>query len=321
MASVLPPQKRNAFDFAAILSGLFTSSSIIGMLLLSITARAESSAGKPEPAPPSRQMVPPDVAQLIRDEIKKLRAQAKEGSSAAFDQKMRILAEAAKNEASAEKAYEQAVRAVEFAGLRAEGSHHKEWREANAHKIKAMRAGIRAHLEYLMLSLQAGQVEKIETLLPRLQKYADTILANPQWAEGDGNPHAKSIRESVFTKWLNLDALLPSGDRWHDIGAEADQIYSKTILPAWRAAKNPALLRYWDARIEREAMAARESLRDEVMEDFKNLRRPELLWERAKELGALGKIEDQIGAMIAVLRANTQHPRFHEWAAELETML
>jgi hypothetical protein len=279
----------------------------------------------PQPAPATKAAapaIPPDDVRRILEELKKLETQAKAANALILDRRTKALAQGAADAAYAVELYEQAERAVQFAGAKDETAQFNAWKKKNANllKDKAFREGARAHIEYLILSLKAARIEKIDLLIPKVQGFADAVLAHPEWAEDKASLLNTGINASVFTKWLNLDAMLPK-DGWHPVGAEADEIYTTTILPVWRRLKNPAIIRYWDYRIEREDLAAQALLRDEARENFLKRQRPKLLWNRATDLVVLGRTADAANAMIAVLRSSTEHPQFSAWSAELMTLL
>ena len=57
------------------------------------------------------------------------------------------------------------------------------------------------------------------------------------------------------------------------------------------------------------------------LDDYKVLRRPELLWERAEDLEKIGEQESGWAQKMEILKAYPYHPKTAEWIAELKQAL
>ena len=51
---------------------------------------------------------------------------------------------------------------------------------------------------------------------------------------------------------------------------------------------------------------------------FNHVRRPSLLWGRAEDELAIGNANQAVADMLAIIKANPDHPDFEKWATELE---
>ncbi|MGZ7226727.1 hypothetical protein ACXWO0_09700, partial [Streptococcus pyogenes] len=67
-----------------------------------------------------------------------------------------------------------------------------------------------------------------------------------------------------------------------------DGIFQKAILPLMRENKDPRLIQYWDHLIQREAESASDQKLAFAAGSFEQQRKPILLWNRAKDMLALG---------------------------------
>ncbi len=277
----------------------------------------------------------PDAVKLL-EELRTIKKGAEAAREAEAEKNIRVLREAARDDASALNAYKQAVRGVEFAGVVRETRQWQDWEEQNEPRLRDrdFRASLRAVLEYLALSVDA-QASSIEDVAPRLQRFAEMVFEHPEWTEPfqvedeqgrrrgqpRQSPLMESSNQSVFVKWLRLEPLLKTGKDWEDVPGNAEGIYEKSILPLWRETKNPALIDYWTARMEREAAVAKESGRDQARLRFEQETLPQLRWARAKDLAVLGRTSEAVNEMIGILRTHQAHPQFDRWAEELTALL
>lgn len=152
--------------------------------------------------------------------------------------------------------------------------------------------------------------------------------------------HDQILRASVggtpVARWLQLGDLLgdsgkrrgqrnekaegePSG--WEMTPGNVDGIYASIILPEFRATKDPRLLEYWDLKVKIETEKAAEKKLDVEQRDWLQIRRPSLLWARTQDLVVLGQKNRAISEMLAILKANPQHPGAGGWIASIESTL
>ena len=85
--------------------------------------------------------------------------------------------------------------------------------------------------------------------------------------------------------------------------------------------KNKELLRIWDQRIARMDGAVEKKVKTLGADDYKILKRPELLWERASDEEALGEKEAAWAQKMEILRTCPYHPKLEEWVKELRVSL
>jgi hypothetical protein len=98
-------------------------------------------------------------------------------------------------------------------------------------------------------------------------------------------------------------------------------IFTSIILPEFRATRDPRLLDYWDLELKWGEEAVAKKKLDVDVRDWQTIRRPSILWARAKDLEVLGLKNRAITEMFALVKAFPQHPEFSNWALALEVML
>jgi hypothetical protein len=108
---------------------------------------------------------------------------------------------------------------------------------------------------------------------------------------------------------------------WEMAPGNVDGIFQKIILPELRAQHDPRLLEYWDMKIKREGEAAGRSRLAFDAERFNQVRRPELLWNRAEDELALGQRGKAINDMFNLIKNNPAHPNAAAWVSRLESVI
>ena len=83
-------------------------------------------------------------------------------------------------------------------------------------------------------------------------------------------------------------------------------------------SKDPRLLEYWDLKIKLETEKANDKKLDVEQRDWQQIRRPSLLWSRTQDLVVLGQKNRAVSEMLAILKANPQHPNASNWIAGIE---
>jgi len=108
---------------------------------------------------------------------------------------------------------------------------------------------------------------------------------------------------------------------WEPTPANADGIYEKVVLPQLRTEKDARAVEYWDGKMQREADRATLSKLTFEIEKFNQVRRSQLLWNRAEEYAQIGQKNRAITEMFAVIKGNPTHADAGAWIAELKTLL
>jgi len=143
----------------------------------------------------------------------------------------------------------------------------------------------------------------------------------------DGPP-SKALKLDEFLSTQNFggaeakegrDARNAAG--WEMVPGNTEGIFQKIILPELRASKDPRLLEYWDMKIKREGEAAAKAKLAFEAERFTQVRRPELLWNRAKEEILLGHRNKAINEMFTLIKNYPAHPQADDWIQQLEGVL
>lgn len=302
------------------------------------------------------QDAPPINAAEILATLRQLReAQTAQEKSA----KQTAIQQAAQGAASGERAlalWVEAVRVTQFQGAAQENAAFREWKDREGEGLKSREGQAAAQLffKWLGLTLQRSSGVEVKDLLPQLIAYTKEATALDVAADAldetirkerdaaAGMPRRSNVREKVadsqsvkraidqmfkrplsaspVVEWMKLGEYVRP-EQWEASPGNIDGIFQKIVLPELRAQKDPRALEYWDIRLKREAEAATARRVDFEIAKFNSVRRPELLWSRAVEMGMIGQKNRAATEMLALIKANPTHPDTAKWIGELEKLL
>ena len=177
--------------------------------------------------------------------------------------------------------------------------------------------GLRLQLAYLSLTWQHYMGVRVKELIPALLDYTSQVNGSYDELSTLEMFH-KSLQESVFTTYFQVGPYINGLPAWSDHPFDTETIFQQTLLPEMRKDKDPRLLEYWDTHLATEAARATASGNALAITKFNHVRRPSLLWSRAEDQLILGNNDQGVAAMLALLKANPDHPDFESWASQLE---
>jgi hypothetical protein len=180
--------------------------------------------------------------------------------------------------------------------------------------------GLRLELIYLSLSWRHQSGAKTADLINPLLEYTAQVLPNAD-ALAAFEPFHRGIGETVFATYFQVAPFLAGMTGWEDRPFDIDGIYTQTILPEMRLEKDPRVLAYWDSHIQSEGARAEGSQNGLLINKFRNIRLPSLLWSRAEDEIAIGRQSQGITDMLALIKAHPDHPDFEKWAARLQDLV
>lgn len=265
---------------------------------------------------------PPVDTNSMLTNLKKIQQNHTASTTALYNNTIRDFFNAAANGGNAMAFYEQAIQATQFEGQNREHSQFQDWKKKEADKLKSreMQEAVRLQLNYLGLSMQRATGMDVKDLLQALANHADQVFAEQDLLGGQDLVR-QNMTSSVFAKWYQIEGLLSGLKEWEFSAGNAEAIYQKTILPKWREQKDPRLLQYWDARLDRENGKAGNARQAFQSNTFELVQKPKLLWSRAQDLLLLGQRNRALTEMFAVIKSYPAHPDFDQWSTKLEDLL
>ena len=300
---------------------------------------------------------PVDTRYLL-EELKKLKetneAGLKNKRATAYQQ----VAAAATSTERAVAYWKEAVKAVQFEGAEHENSKIQDWRDGEGEALndRHCASAVRLHLNWLALHLQHAAGADTRSLLPKVVDHVNAVLTLNEAAEqfnesiqkakerGPKSPGARkdvqedqaakkfydgimrqSINSSPVARMLQLGEAL--GDRkrndggWETVAGNVDGIYNSVILPEYRSSKDPRVLDYWAMILKREEDRASKRVLDVEKREWSNVKRPQILWDRAQDVLLLGQKNRAISEMFNLVKTYPQHPSAKSWITQIEELL
>ena len=301
----------------------------------------------------AQQDAPPvDIAQLLQA-LRGIKEQQAIQAKAAKQKALQQVQSYAASPAAAASAWEEAVREAQFQGSPREGSQFKEWRDREGEALKEKEAAYAAqlHFRWMALTLQRSIGTPVKDLLPSVIAFTKEIAADQAAVDAleDSIRHDKElsgtskrakehktndeavkrmhdqiirapVNGSVAAQVLKVGELM-NVDKWEMNAGNVDGIYSQIILPELRASHDPRLLEYWDMRLKREAENATKSKLAFDAEKYNQVRRPDILWNRAQDVLLLGQRNRALGEMFNLVKTYPSHPHASAWIAAIEQVI
>lgn len=203
-------------------------------------------------------------------------------------------------------------------------------------------------LRYLLLTLQAAQVEDRREMMKPLISFLDAMLK----ADGRGFEYIESAANSVFSDAAEIEDTVDPGD-WELDPTNIKGIYDQGILPHMRIHRDPRLVEAWKAKIRHMTVYAerkeegrlreeREEERDDrkegkrkntdefkaeareeknALEEFKTETLPETKWGMCEDLVEHGFRAEALPLMLEVIRAHPEYRDIGAWLASMDIQL
>ena len=161
----------------------------------------------------------------------------------------------------------------------------------------------------------------------------EAVVAPPAGAQSKGKKRSEALKkqstgmfdqsakQSPLVRDRQIGGFLEGVPAAEVAAGNEAAIFKKVLRPRLLEEKNKELLRLWDQRIARMDGAVEKKVKTLGADDYKILKRPELLWERASDQEALGENEAAWAQKMEILRTCPYHPKLEEWVKELRGSL
>ncbi len=232
---------------------------------------------------------------------------------------------AASSDKAALEFYLKCVKELRFDRHGARFSEFRDWRDKNENRLKdpATLAAMRLQLQYLVLTLRAAEGVEREILVPELEKFVASIVANYENLEGGGlRTLREAVNRTVFAEAYELNQSLQVKNWSYQPGNTAS-VYENSVFPYFRAEAPAGLSPAWDRRIALEKRIT-ELTREEdtvALEKFEDERLPRLYWAKAADVFQNASQQQGAIAMIQLLRTHADHPDATKWLENLRGLL
>jgi hypothetical protein len=264
----------------------------------------------------------------------------------------RDLNEAGSDKLKAGQVYLESYRNVEFGRAQDGETRFQQWRVENKQKIASLdfTTAAQLHVQYVALVCREALGEKEAPKAEEWGVYWENLFKSREIAEspGDlteakapvakkggmgrkqkkesgneesGNDFDRPVLESPLVRDRQIQGFLEGVQEVKLSSASVGPIFNQVVRPHLRKAKSRDLMRLWDLRIAAMDEDVEKEVKTLGADDYKILKRPELLWERADDLEKMGERESAWAQKMAILKANPYHPKLSKWIGEMKQAL
>jgi hypothetical protein len=256
------------------------------------------------------------------------------------------LSEAGVEKFKAVQVYLESYRNVEFGRAQEGDTKFQQWKVDNKEKIGSLdfTTAVQLHVQYLALVCRVALGEKEEPKAVEWAAYWENLFKskdvpeNPTEAsdpkgkggkrqgsgsgrrQGNmgGDDFARPVIESPLVRDRQIQGFLREVKEASVSSGSVDGIFNKVVRPRLREAKSHELLRLWDQRLAAMDEQAEKEVKTLGLDDYKVLKRPELLWERADDQEKIGEQETAWARKMKILKTYPYHPKTGEWILEMK---
>jgi len=261
----------------------------------------------------------------------------------------RDFSEAADDKSKANQTYLESYRNVVFGRTQEGDTRFQQWKVENKDKLASLEfmQAVQLHVRYLALVCRQAMEEKQAPRPEEWSSYWQSLFASRDIPESPGDFPEKKDRggkksgtgpirkglpgkaedfdrpalESPLVRDRQIQGFLGGVKEANVPSGSVEAVFNRVIRPRLREAKSRELLKLWDQRISFFDEEAEKEAKTLGSDDYKVLRRPELLWERADDLEKMGEEEAAWSQKLAILKSSPYHPKVPDWTRELKKSL
>ena len=289
------------------------------------------------------------------EELKTIEQKNEKLTEDLFAKSARDLGEAGADKFKALQVYLESYRNVEFGRAQEGDTKFQLWKVDNKDKISSLdfTSAVQLHVQYLALVCREALGEKEAPKAAEWVAYWEALfqskhvpenpseLQEPKGKEekrrqsGGGRKQGKKrgggneenddfdrpVLDSPLVRDRQIQGFLQEVKEAEVASGSVDAVFNKVVRPHLREAKSRDLLRLWDQRIAAMDEQAEKEVKTLGLDDYKILRRPELLWELAEDQEKIGEQERAWAGKMEILKTYPYHPKTTEWIAEMKQAL
>ena len=280
-------------------------------------------------------------------ELKEIEVKNEKLTQGLLEKAAKELTEAGSDKFKAVQVYLDSYRNVEFGRAQDGDSRYQQWRIDNKEKISSLdfSEAVQLHVQYVGLVCRQALGEKEAPKAGEWGTYWEHLLATKDKVEnvvdvpqtqakvekktGVGRRQAKQTGddftypalESPLVRDRQIQGFLGEVKEAKVSSSSVGAIFNQVVRPRLIEAKSRDLIRLWDLRIATMDEGMGKEVKTLGLDDYKLLKRPELLWERADDLEKMGERESAWAQKMEILKANPYHPKLSNWIGDLKQAL
>lgn len=259
------------------------------------------------------------------------------------------LTDAGAEKVKAVQVYLESYRNVEFGRAQDGETRFQQWKIDNKDKITSLdfTTAVQLHVRYLALACRQALGEKEAPKAGEWVAYWEDLFKSKEVPENPteaaepkgkggrkqgqvagrkqgsvgGDDFAHPVLESCLVRDRQIQGFLDEVKEAAVSSGSVDAVFRKVVRPHLLEAKSRDLLRLWDQRIAAMDEQAAREVKTLGLDDYKVLKKPELLWERANDQEKIGDQESAWARKMEILKSYPYHPKIGEWITEMKQAL
>ena len=281
------------------------------------------------------------------EELKEIESKNEKLTQGLLQKAAKELTEAGSDKFKAVQVYLDSYRNVEFGRAQDGDSRYQQWRIDNKEKISSLdfSEAVQLHVQYVGLVCRQALGEKEAPKAGEWGTYWEHLLATKDKVEnvvdvpqtqakvekktGVGRKQAKQngddftypALQSPLVRDRQIQGFLGEVKEATVSSSSVGAVFNQVVRPRLREAKSRDLLRLWDLRIAAMDEGMGKEVKTLGLDDYKVLKRPELMWERADDLEKMGEQESAWAKKMEIIKSCPYHPKLAEWIGELKQAL
>jgi outer membrane murein-binding lipoprotein Lpp len=281
------------------------------------------------------------------EELKEIESKNEKLTQGLLEKAAKELTEAGSDKFKAVQVYLDSYRNVEFGRAQDGDSRYQQWRIDNKEKISSLdfSEAVQLHVQYVGLVCRQAFGEKEAPKAGEWGAYWEHLLATRDKVEnvvdvpqnqakaekktGVGRKQAKQngddftypAVQSPLVRDRQIQGFLGEVKEATVSSSSVGAVFNQVVRPHLRKAKSRDLVRLWDLRIAAMDEGMGKEVKTLGLDDYKVLKRPELMWERADDLEKMGEQESAWAKKMEIIKSCPYHPKLAEWIGEMKQAL
>ena len=268
--------------------------------------------------------------ELLLEKLKEIQETSNSTVKGRFGVALAAFKKARESDAAAHDLYLNCIEKVRFEDEARKTSEFRDWKKRHKDRTDSagFRLALRHQLNWLVLSLEAAQLEDLTSLSGQSISVLEAILRDAEKLKGQERLLSSPALSSIFADAYGVNNAKPSG--WPDAPLKIDEIYEMIVLPPLRTPDSlDALRKGWLKRIEHEGLLLEkwtdggnaDKDRKPAFDKWLVEGRKDLLWAMEVDLFQSG---DQRGAAIRMLehlKKDLTHKSAPRWISQFTRLV
>lgn len=268
--------------------------------------------------------------ELLLEKLKEIQESSNSTVKGRFGVALTAFKRARESNAAAHDLYLKCIEKIRFEDQVKKASEFRDWKKRHKDRTdsEGFRLALRHQLNWLVLTLEAAQVEDITTMSSRGISVLEAILRDAEELKGQSELLKDSVLKSIFADAYSVNGIDVIG--WPTSPLDITSLYEGVILPPLRDPDTTSALRSaWLKRIEHEGTllekwtneASADRDRKPGFEKWLVEGRQNLMWRMEVDLFVNG---DQRGAalrMLEHLKTNLTHKSAPKWIEQFTRLV